>query len=77
MLWQWSTVIIYVAWHNQRRAMAQQEGVLADLQIIIYNTLPVFQLCTKASCSFIRQAQCCKHVAEQEGEGDGVKQKKK
>lgn len=31
--------------------MAQGEGVLADLQII-YNRLGVFQLCTKASCSF-------------------------
>lgn len=32
--------------------MAQREGILADLQIIIYNRLVVFQLCTKASCSF-------------------------
>lgn len=32
--------------------MAQGEGVLADLQIIIYNRLEEFQLCTKASCSF-------------------------
>lgn len=32
--------------------MAQEEGILADLQIIIYNRLVVFQLCTKASCSF-------------------------
>lgn len=31
--------------------MAQGEGILADLQII-YNRLVVFQLCTKASCSF-------------------------
>lgn len=32
--------------------MAQGECVLADLQIIIYKRLVVFQLCTKASCSF-------------------------
>lgn len=52
MLWQQSSTVICTIWQNHWKTMVQQEGVLADLQIIIYNTLLVFQLCTKARCSF-------------------------
>lgn len=52
IFWQWRIAVISTVWQNQRGLMAQGEGVLAGLQIIIYNRLVVFQLCTKASCSF-------------------------
>lgn len=62
--------------------MAQGEGVLADLQIIIYNRLVVFQLCTKASCSFYQIVSAFVNMLESKrktemGEIEKNKQEKK